>query len=137
MKTIPHPQHSRNLGAPLGWDHTKVHCGSLSIHDTNVGGYKAMESAWVPEENEALMLALGFADIRLAVIGQTHPPVSMLLMPKLGITQEVRIKALLDHMDELGKYAAQCGLALELKFDPNLGHTAVVLTDPPKSTGSF
>lgn len=77
MKFITHPQHTRHLGAPVGWNHSEVHCGSLSIHDTTTGNYPAMESAWKPEGFEGARLALGEATLRLTVIGQNHPPVSL------------------------------------------------------------
>lgn len=81
MKFVQHPQHTRSLGAPPGWDHSKVHCGSLSIKDTNVAGCATMESCWTPEGAEAMTLALGLADIRLAVFGRVHPPVSLIVYP--------------------------------------------------------
>jgi hypothetical protein len=80
MNFIPHPQHTRNLGAPVGWDHTKIHCGSLSISDTRANGYPAMASRWKLEGFEDVYMMLG-SSIELAVYGQQHPPVSMVVIP--------------------------------------------------------
>ena len=88
MKTVPHPQQTRALGAPVGWDHTKVHCGSLSIHDDKSNGYHTMKSRWQTEGCEALALALGAAQIELGVWGQAHPPVSLIAYPVTGWTQD-------------------------------------------------
>lgn len=88
MKTVSHPQQTRALGAPIGWDHTKVHCGSLSIHDDRSNGYSVMKSRWEPEGCEALALALGAAQIELGVWGATHPPVSQIAYPVTGWTED-------------------------------------------------
>lgn len=81
MKFVTHPQHNRWLGAPLGWDHTKVLCGALSIHDQRDKSTPRMESTWEAEGFEPLALALGLGQIRLAVYGQAHPPVSLTIWP--------------------------------------------------------
>lgn len=78
MQYIPHPQHTRNLGAPIGWDHSKVHCGSLSISDKTMQGMPVMESYWKPEGFEDVMIMLG-TPIALGVYAQSHPPVSIIL----------------------------------------------------------
>lgn len=88
MKTVPHPQQTRALGAPIGWDHSKVHCGSLSIHDDTSAGYGVMKSRWEPEGFEAVALALGAAQIELGVWGDAHPPVSLIAYPVTGWTED-------------------------------------------------
>lgn len=82
MKFVTHPQHNRWMGAPVGWDHSKVHCGSLSIHDKRSESTPLMESAWELEGFEPLSLALGYGQIRLAIYGMVHPPVSQVVYPK-------------------------------------------------------
>lgn len=88
MKTVPHPQQTRALGAPIGWDHSKVHCGSLSIQDDRSSGYLVMKSRWEPEGFEAVAVALGSAQIELGVWGQSHPPVSLVAYPVTGWTED-------------------------------------------------
>jgi hypothetical protein len=88
MKTVPHPKQTRALGAPIGWDHSKVHCGSLSIHDDYSSGYPVMKSRWETEGSEALALALGAAQIELGVWADMHPPVSLIAHPTTGWTQD-------------------------------------------------
>lgn len=88
MKTVPHPQQTRALGAPPGWDHSKVHCGSLSIHDDTSSGYRVMKSRWEGDGCEPLALALGAAQIELGIWGEGHPPVSLVAHPVSGWTQD-------------------------------------------------
>lgn len=88
MKFIPHPNHTRNLGAPLGWHHSKVHCGSLSISDTKIGGYPAMASRWQLEGFEDVYMMLG-ASVELAVISASHPPVSMVVIPTAPTVEQI------------------------------------------------
>jgi hypothetical protein len=88
MKTVPHPQQTRALGAPPGWDQTKVHCGSLSIHDDQSSGYPVMKSRWEPEGFEAVALALGSVQIELGVWNTEHPPVSLIAHPVTGWTAD-------------------------------------------------
>ena len=112
MKFVKHPQHSRWLGAPIGWDHDDVPCGALSIKDTLTGAYPSMESSWEPEGFEAARLALGEADIRLAIVSTAHPPVSMIVYPKLELDRDTRRVNLMRHLRELAGYAAQEGFSI-------------------------
>lgn len=105
MKFVPHPKETRNLGAPVGWDHSKVRCGSLSISDITPGGQPAMESLWVPEGFEGARLALGEAEIRLAIYGVSHPPVSMVCWPKMSLDRETKQRNLDALLGELREYA--------------------------------
>jgi hypothetical protein len=88
MKTVPHPQQTHALGAPPGWDHSKVHCGSLSIQDDVSSGYPVMKSRWEAEGFEALAMALGAAQIELGVFSEVHPPVSLIAYPVSGWTAD-------------------------------------------------
>ena len=88
MKTVPHPQQTRALGAPMGWDHSKVRCGSLSIQDDRSNGYPVMKSRWEPEGLEAVAMALGAAQIELGVFSEVHPPVSQIAYPVTGWTED-------------------------------------------------
>ncbi len=88
MKTVPHPHQTRALGAPIGWDHTKIHCGSLSIQDDRSSGYPVMKSRWEPEGFEAIAMALGAVQIELAVFSEMHPPVSLIAYPATGWTAD-------------------------------------------------
>lgn len=88
MKTVPHPQQTRALGAPIGWDQSKVHCGSLSIRDDTSTGYAVMKSRWEPEGFEAVAIALGAAQLELGVWGEAHPPVSLIAHPVAGWTED-------------------------------------------------
>lgn len=111
MKTVPHPQQTRALGAPIGWDHSKVHCGSLSIHDDTSAGYGVMNSRWEPEGFEAVALALGAAQIELRVFSEVHPPVSVIAHPVTGWTEhrhrmamayEKTLRNLIEHAEANG-----------------------------------
>lgn len=69
---------TRNLGAPKGWDPAKDGiCGGLPIRDEpHSPGVNKMVSAWLPTPEEIALIAAG-APIYLAVLGVSHPPVSM------------------------------------------------------------
>lgn len=111
MHFVHHPQQTRDLGAPEGWDHSKVHCGSLSIKDYEMApGVLAMESRWVPDGFEAARLALGEADIRLSVIGRSHPPVTLRMHMNLNLSPMERQVNLTRLLNDLLEYAQDEGL---------------------------
>lgn len=126
MKFINHPQHTRSLGAPPSWDHSKIHCGSLSISDKVAAGYPFMESAWVPEGFEGARLALGEAHVRLAIYSQSHPPVSMVVHFQVLERRQLEHN-LQKHLEEVLAYAKQEGYLVQLVdgvvgvFDSKLG----------------
>lgn len=128
MQFVPHPKQTRSLGAPLGWDHSKVHCGSLSICDTQVGGYAKMESVWEPEGFEAARLALGEASIRLGVIGTVHPPVSMHVQIK-DIDRKQQRENLSKLLHDLLEYANAEGFSVEASAQVGSGDRSVVIGD--------
>ena len=80
MKFVPHPQHTRSLGAPIGWDQSKVHCGSLSIQDDTINGYHVMKSQWEFEGAESAYMLLG-GKVELCIWSDVHPPVSLIPVP--------------------------------------------------------
>lgn len=132
MKFVQHPQHTRNLGAPIGWDHSKIHCGSLSIQDRVQSGQPLMESAWSFEGRESLLLALGLAQVRLAVFGTMHPPVSMQVVQTVVDRQAV-VKAVEKALTDLAEYASELRLVATVTTGPN--GVAVRVTDRPENTG--
>jgi hypothetical protein len=68
--------HTRVLGAPSGWDHSQVPCGSLAIKDSTAHGQQIMESVWYPTHEELQWLNAG-QPVRLTVFGQIHPPIAV------------------------------------------------------------
>jgi hypothetical protein len=85
MDFVKHPRHTRFIGAPQNWDEaTQGPCGSLSVRDIpNPPLVPTMESAWMPNMGEAVALAIGYADLRLGIVGQPqHPVVYMSVHPK-------------------------------------------------------
>lgn len=124
MKSVPHPAQTRNLGAPIGWDHTKVFCGGLSIHDDRSAGYQLMKSRWEPDGFEALAIALGAAQFELGVWNTVHPPVSVIAHPVTGWTQdrakmarayERVLRELVEHAEANGFVLAEGGIAISTK----------------------
>jgi hypothetical protein len=106
MKFVTHPQHTRYLGAPLGWNEQRDGpCGALSIHDMRDQQPAKMESCWELEGFEPISLALNLADIRLGVIGSGHPPVYMQVMPKPGKSHEDVKAAMQGVLTKLAHYA--------------------------------
>lgn len=79
MKYITHPRETNRLGAPHGWDQSKVSCGSLSVQAAYVQDNPVMYSRWQFEGVEDIAMLLG-GSIELGVWSNVHPPVSMLLV---------------------------------------------------------
>lgn len=77
MDIIQHPNTTRILGAPVGWDHSKAPCGSLPIVDSKIDG--CMYSYWKPSPYDIERLQLG-AVLQLGVVGSSHPPVSLVVI---------------------------------------------------------
>jgi hypothetical protein len=73
---IQHPSNNGVLGAPAGWDQTKLPCGALPITRVDIEGQDAVLSYWKPTPDELAQLAAGAA-IVLWVVGETMPPVSL------------------------------------------------------------
>lgn len=69
-----HPEATRYLGAPEGWEPEKSgSCSHLAIADFDVGG-NVMQSIWEPSPDELAMLNEG-GFVVLNVRGTGHPPV--------------------------------------------------------------
>ncbi|MCJ2051665.1 hypothetical protein [Methylobacterium sp. J-070] len=71
---------TRTLGAPQGWDQTSDGpCVGLPIRDErHTRDIGRMISAWVPTEADIALIQAG-APIYLHVIGEIHPPVSLVV----------------------------------------------------------
>lgn len=68
---------TRVLGAPKDWDERKNgSCIGLPITDAD----GVMYSYWNPSWSERLLILVG-RPVRLAVVGYTHPPVSVDAQP--------------------------------------------------------
>lgn len=72
------PQHTRWLGAPLGWEPEKDgDCAHLAIRDMTINGnVPSMHSLWEPTPDELERLNAG-GKVRLIVVGISHPAVSL------------------------------------------------------------
>lgn len=72
-----HPDTTRYLGAPAGWEPSRHgSCGHLSIADVQHVAGNIMLSRWEPTAAELAVLNAG-GSIELGVIGTIHPPVSI------------------------------------------------------------
>lgn len=103
MHFITHPLHTRSLGAPLDWDHSKVHCGSLSIFDTQISGLPVMESRWQLDGFETVEMMIG-GSISLDIYGRGHPPVSLSIAPDVKANLRLRLQ---EAMDQIRAYAVR------------------------------
>lgn len=72
----PIRNHIRVLGAPPGWDHSQVPCGSLAIRDESMAGMPAIASAWKPNAAELKILNEG-GSVVVRIVGLVHPPISV------------------------------------------------------------
>lgn len=78
MNFLRHPKTNHNFGAPVDWDHTKMHCGSLPVRlgtDPNTKG-PVIRSYWQPSPFEMEFLVNGGA-IELTIHDRGMAPVSM------------------------------------------------------------
>lgn len=76
-----HPATTRWLGAPAGWEPGRDgHCAHLAVADVETAAGPAMLSRWEPTPDELAMLNAGGA-VELLVLGQGHPPVSLVAVP--------------------------------------------------------
>lgn len=115
MKFVRHPEHNRFMGAPADWDEKRDGpCLALSIHDMRDRPLPVMESCWELEGFEPLTLALGLADIRLAVYSRVHPAVSLVVYPKTGMTREDVKTTLTGVLRKLAHYAEINELTIKL-----------------------
>lgn len=114
MNFVKHPQHTLYMGAPEDWNEaTQGPCGALSIFDMRGRPLPKMESAWVPEGYEGMLLALGSGQIRLNIIGQVHPPVSMHVAPvKVVRTDEENLELFNRVLRDLAEAARDVGLTM-------------------------
>lgn len=127
MHFVPHPQQTRNLGAPEGWDQKRLSCDSLSIKDYEMApGVMAMESRWELDGFEAARLALGEADIRLSVIGRSHPPVAMRVQMGVNLSETQRQLNLTRLLNDLLEYAQGEGLQVSAVSDGKGSRKVVV-----------
>lgn len=76
-----HPETTRYLGAPVGWQpETDGHCAHLAISDVQTEAGPAMESRWEPTPADLAILNAG-GSIELRILGTGHPPVSLIAVP--------------------------------------------------------
>lgn len=79
-----HPQTTRWLGAPLGWEPDEHGtCGHLAIVDVQHPAGHAMISRWEPTPDELALLNAG-GSVELQIVGAVHPPVSLIVVPPLA-----------------------------------------------------
>lgn len=74
MKPVLHHSNNRVLGAPEGWDQSKMECEAIGITDREVLGMKCVVSFWQPSPSELARLNSGHA-VTLSIVGNTMPPV--------------------------------------------------------------
>ena len=73
MMTPIHNEHTNmNLGAPRNWDEKQGTCVTLPVHHNEDGFY----SWWTLTWGERLKVLFG-KPIRLGVLADSHPPVSL------------------------------------------------------------
>lgn len=83
MKPVRHPSNNRTLGAPVGWDQSKLPVEELGITDTELEGVPCVMSFWQPDDVELANIAAGGL-IGLSIVGRTMPPASVVtLYPEL------------------------------------------------------
>lgn len=76
-----HPETTRWLGAPRGWEPSEHGtCGHLAVADVQHPAGQAMLSRWEPTPDELALLNAGGA-VELSVVGSVHPPVSLIAVP--------------------------------------------------------
>lgn len=84
MLSKRHPNTTRYLGAPAGWEpDSQGPCGHLSISDIPTTAGRAMESLWEPTPDELAELNAGGVVV-LTIVGTTHPPVALETRPRTG-----------------------------------------------------
>lgn len=76
MRAIQHPSNNRVLGAPKNWDQDELPCAAIALTDTVIDGVQCVVTYWRPSLEERKALIHG-GDIRLAIVGNTMPPVSI------------------------------------------------------------
>lgn len=64
------------LGKPPNWKEERGPCGTLPVRVEVHAGVPEFHSYWLPNEVELANLLAGQA-IRLTIIGNSHPPVSV------------------------------------------------------------
>lgn len=102
MNHTKHPTTNLMLGAPVGWDQSKLHCDALPVTRVVWDGVPAVVSYWVPTPEELAALNAGHA-VQLSVIGHTMPPVA------LGVdTQPLKRECFLVGMGPVN-YTCRCG----------------------------
>lgn len=79
MDYFNHPKCNHSWGAPLNWDHSKVHCGSLPAHVHSQPSGPVSDSFWKPSADDMKVLAAG-GHVVLRVYGG-QPPVSLVVEP--------------------------------------------------------
>jgi hypothetical protein len=77
MRAIDFGGVTNHLGRPVDWDENKNgHCDSLPVMRTPWHGIPSFISIWKPSIAELNHLLKG-GHVRLLVVGETHPPVSL------------------------------------------------------------
>ncbi|MED5546195.1 MAG: hypothetical protein VYD90_13175 [Pseudomonadota bacterium] len=76
-----HPDTTRWLGAPKGWEPaTHGSCSHLAVTDIETPSGPAMRSRWEPTPDELAILNAG-GSVELQILGCVHPPVSIVAVP--------------------------------------------------------
>ena len=76
MERTQHPSNNDVLGAPRGWNQAEIPCNALPITRMEIEGRPVIVSFWRPTAEEIKSLQEG-ALVALAVIGESHAPVSL------------------------------------------------------------
>ena len=74
MNPVAHKTNTKVLGAPAGWDQTKVPCDALPVTEHNHDGYAVITSFWKPEPHELSAMNAG-KPIMITVFGLNHPAI--------------------------------------------------------------
>lgn len=96
MNHTKHPTTNLMLGAPAGWDQSKLPCDALPVTRVLWDGVPAVVSYWVPTPEELAALNAGHA-VQLSVVGQTMPPVALGVdaQPQAPVADQQRRDAIL------------------------------------------
>lgn len=78
MRPTQHPSNNAVLGAPQGWDQKDQPCSALAITRLEWDGVPHVVSFWLPSPEELVALNAGHP-VQLQVVGQTMPPVALVV----------------------------------------------------------
>ncbi len=92
MNPVTHPSNTRTLGAPAGWDQTKLPCDALPVTDLEQDGVNTVASFWQPDALD-LQRMVGGGLVRLGIVGHGMPPVILSTVMHPTIPEENQITA--------------------------------------------